>query len=134
MKALLLGVPLFLLCFPTDQVIARSVQSPNKGVAQIVIGAKASELERYASKELQRYLYQLSGTLPDITIEPKSLDRPTFMIGQTRTNSIIARLASTRQVDVSPSDPGPQGYVLKKTIVNNQPVLVIAGSDEVGCL
>jgi hypothetical protein len=134
MKALLISMLLFSACFDSNAVAAQTTRPPKNGVAQIVIGTKASQLERYASKELQRYLYQLSGTLPDIRTEPKSLDRPTFIIGQTRTNSIIARLASTCQVGVSPSDPGPQGYVLKRTLVNNQPALIIAGSDEVGCL
>jgi hypothetical protein len=134
MKALLISVLLCSACFVPGTVAAQTARPSKKGSAQIVIGAKASELERYASKELQRYLYQLSGTLPEIQTEPKSLDRPTFIIGQTRTNAIIAKLASTHQVEVSPSDPGPQGYVLKKTTVNNQLAFVIAGSDEVGCL
>gem|GEM_PF-3648060 len=119
MKALLISVLLCSACFVPDTVAAQTARPSKKGDAQIVIGAKASELERYASKELQRYLYQLSGTLPEIQTEPKNLDRPTFIIGQTRTNAIIAKLASTHQVEVSPSDPGPQGYVLKKTTVNN---------------
>lgn len=99
-----------------------------------MIGEKASELERYAAQELQRYLYQLTSDVVEIRTKVKSIDKPTFVIGQTRTNSIIAKLATTHQVNVSPSDPGPQGYVLKKTSVDSQPVLVIAGSDDVGSL
>ena len=33
--------------------------------AIIVIGTKATAVEHYAAKELQRYLYQLSATLPE---------------------------------------------------------------------
>ncbi|MCX6134280.1 MAG: carbohydrate-binding protein [Ignavibacteriales bacterium] len=134
MKALLISALLVSICFDSTLVSAQIAKATKSDAVRIVIGAKASELERFASKELQRYLYQLSGTLPEIRTDSKSLDCPTFIIGQTRTNSIVARLASTHQVEVSPSDPGPQGYVLKKTLVNKQPALVIAGSDEVGCL
>ncbi|MDP2886715.1 MAG: carbohydrate-binding protein [Ignavibacteria bacterium] len=134
MKALLISMLLFLTAFVSDSSMAQTARPSKQGIAHIVIGSKASELERYASKELQRYLYQLSGTLPEIRTDPRNLDRPSFIIGQTRTNPIVAKLASTHQVEVSPSDPGAQGYVLKRTFVNSQPVLVIAGSDEVGCL
>ncbi|TSA24684.1 carbohydrate-binding protein [bacterium] len=134
MNAFLSSVLLFSTVFGSDTALAQITRSPTNGDAQIVIGAKASELERYASKELQRYLYQLSGTLPEIRTDPKSLDSPSFIIGQTRTNSIVAMLASTHQVEVSPTDPGPQGYMLKKTNLNRQTVIVIAGSDEAGCL
>ena len=47
----------------------------------IYVGTNASELERYAAAELQRYLYQLSGTLPVIRSgQPDGL-RNTFVIG-----------------------------------------------------
>ena len=134
MRTFSICILLSAVCLISETATAQSAKSRNSTIAQIVIGAKASELEQYAAKELQRYLYQLSGTLPQITPDSKNLNAPTFLVGQTRTNSLIAKLALSRQVEVSPSDPGPQGYVLKKTLVNNQPVLVIAGSDEVGCL
>lgn len=119
---------------PLPSATAQSVGPPQHTSGEILIGAKASGLERYAAKELQRYLYQISGTLLAIRTNVKEVSKPSFVIGQPQTNAILSRLLSTHQVDISPTDPGPQGYVLKKTDLNRQPVIVIAGSDEVGCL
>jgi hypothetical protein len=100
----------------------------------IIIGTQASDLEQYAAKELQRYLYQLSGTFLEIRRAQKDFAKPCFIIGQTQTNPIIAQLASKGAISASATDPGPQGYVLKKLLFPQGPAIVIAGSDESGCL
>jgi len=101
---------------------------------QIIIGAKASQLEQYAAKELQRYLYQITGTWLEITKGVKELKVPSFVIGAAESNPAIRRLIAEGHLAVSSEDPGPQGYVLKRLEVNKRPVIAIAGSDEIGCL
>jgi hypothetical protein len=102
--------------------------------AQIVVGSAASEMERYAAKELQRYLYQISGTLPEIRTNVTTFRHPSFLIGQPKSNAAIAKLVKERMIAISPSDPGPQGYLLKTIKSNGQRIVIIVGGDETGCL
>ena len=101
---------------------------------EIVVGRHASAMEQYAAAELQRYLYQLSRTLLQIKAETAGDRQPALVVGQVRTNSLLERLAAAGQLKVSEKEPGPQGYVLKRLAVEGRPLLVIAGSDAVGCL
>jgi hypothetical protein len=119
---------------------------------QILLGPNASPIEQYAARELQRYLYQVSGSLLTIeTAKPeRALSGLVFLLGTRDSNPLIARLAETGQVQTTAADPGPQGYVLKKAgqasrLTNpagtlgrarrlTYDTLVIAGSDEAGCL
>jgi hypothetical protein len=100
-------------------------------------------MEQYAARELQRYLYQVSGSFLAIeTAKPDgTLSGQVFLLGTRESNPLIARLAEEAQIQISASDPGPQSYVLKKVgqasrlpKSNATEILVIAGSDEVGCL
>ena len=109
-------------------------RSPERNQAQIVVGSKASEMERYAAKELRRYLYQVSGTFLEIRPDVKNITHPSFVIGLPESNPAIAKLLTTRKIEISPLNPGPQGYVLKKIETDGHTIIVIAGSDEVGCL
>ena len=79
-----------------------------------MIGAKATSIEHYAARELQRYLYQLSATLPEIAFATDNRRGPVFLLGRAETNPAIQRLVDAGQRTVFDKDPGPQGYVLKK--------------------
>ncbi len=98
----------------------------------IVIGQNAPAMEQYAARELQRYIYQVSGSLLAIETAPPGggPSGRVLLLGTRDSNPLIAKLAGEGQVQISATDPGPQGYVLK----NYGETLVIAGSDEVGCL
>src|SRR4051812_30882798 len=74
---------------------------------QIIVGATAPSLEQYAAKELQRYLYERTGTLLPINNDSASIDRPTFVIGQANTNSKISDFVTAGLFTVSSTDPGP---------------------------
>jgi hypothetical protein len=101
---------------------------------QILVGAKASTMEVYAAKELQRYLYQISGTQLELRRGEEKIRHPSFLLGRPESNPLVGRLVAAGQVPVSGEDPGPEGYVLKKISLGGQPVIVIAGADDVGCL
>ncbi len=93
-------------------------------------------IEQYAARELQRYLYQLSGGLPAIETAKQDtpLVGPAFLIGRAADHPLIARLIAEGTIKVSQGDPGAQGYVLKTLPANGKPALAIVGGDEVGCL
>ena len=127
--------PLASLPWPA-QLPARGAERP-----AFVIGQNASAMEQYAARELQRYLYQVSDSfLPIETAKPGGkLSGRVFLLGTRESNPLIAELADEGQVQISASDPGPQGYVLKKAgqasrLPSPAETLVIAGSDAVGCL
>lgn len=100
----------------------------------IIIGRNASAKEMYAARELQRYIYQLTGSLLSICNDSDSSSKGAFVIGQVSTNSLIKKLADTEALKISGSDPGPEGYVVKKLHIRDGDAIVIAGSDESGCL
>jgi hypothetical protein len=105
-----------------------------KGGGLIIVGADAPQMEQYAAKELQRYIYQLSGTWLKVSSDLQEINQPSFIIGQPGTRSTLRELISAGSLKVSATDPGPQGYVLKKLTIEGRPMIVIAGSDGVGCL
>src|ERR1022692_4450407 len=78
----------------------------------IVIGANASALEHYAARELQRYLYQVSGSFLAIETARSEEKRSgqVFLLGTRESNPLIAKLADEGQIQISATDPGPQGY------------------------
>ena len=102
----------------------------------IIIGKNASSIEQYAARELQRYIYKITGTLLAVeTVEPDGKPLGSvFLLGRRESNPLIARLADGGQIQISTKEPGPQGYILKKLTGDGAATLVIAGSDEVGCL
>jgi hypothetical protein len=122
------------LAFCLAPLIASGQSKQSKSPVQIILGSTASEMERYAAKELQRYLYQISGTLPSISTNTASVSKPSFVVGMMSSNPLLAKLVKNGLLSISQSDPGPQGYVLKRTESGGVPVMAIAGSDEVGCL
>ena len=104
---------------------------------QITIGEQATPLETYAARELQRYLYQISGTFLEINKAAGNVSKPPsgFILGQRATNPAIELLANQGRLGISPADPGPQGYVLKKiNMPSGGETIVIAGSDAAGSM
>ena len=102
---------------------------------QIVVGNDAPEMEKYAARELQRYLYEISGTLlPIKTDNEAAIDKTSLVVGQSKTNTKINDFMTAGKFTVGPNDPGEQGYVLKRFTYNDQEVLAIAGSDMTGVL
>src|SRR5664279_5398894 len=83
-------------------VSVTQVAGVDKG-ARILVGQNASAMEQYAARELQRYLYQVSGSLlPVETARPES--KPSgqvFVLGTSRSNPLVARLAEEGQVQIS---------------------------------
>ncbi len=102
--------------------------------AQIVVPRRASDKESYAASELQRYLYQLTGQLLPISNDSARINETAIFVGRAGNHSHIDALVENGEITVSADDPGPQGYVLKNTTYRNYPVLVIAGSDDVGVM
>lgn len=92
-----------------------------------------TNMENYAAKELARYLHTLTGTLPSITTNTITTNGNYFIIGRPG-HAAIDQLISDGHINMSPTNPGPQGYLLKKIQRGNQSILVIAANDTTGVL
>jgi len=99
---------------------------------RIVIADGASELEQYAAKELERYLYQLSGVRLEIG-SAWPAEGPCFIIS--RVDRLVSRRpAGAKRWIATADDLGPQGYVLRKVEWAGNDAILIGGGDAVGCL
>ena len=95
----------------------------------IVIGSQ-SEAERLATIDLQRYLAQVTGVVPQQTDAAawQSRPLPAIVIGTAAANPLLAETAEARQ------DLGAQGYVLGNTTLSGQNVVIAAGQTELGAV
>ena len=114
----------------TRAISRESVRNPRAATAVIVVGERAPELEQYAARELQKYLYQVSGELLPVQSDARTPAASAFIVGQPTTNRAIARLTARGIFSVTSDDPGPEGYALKTTESNRHPLLAITGSDQ----
>ncbi len=89
---------------------------------RIVISPKATDIENYAALELQRYLYQVTGEILEISAGQEKIKSGSFILGQRATHPQIEKLISEQA--------GPQGYILRRVKDN----IIIAGSDPEGVL
>lgn len=102
--------------------------------AQIISGSSGSAIEEYAVKELQRYMYQLSGKWLEIIPDSVSCDDPVFIVGYPASNKLIAEFDEKEMIRL-PATPGEeQGYILKTIERKGKSCLIIAGQSEIGVL
>ena len=98
---------------------------------QIILGEEATDIEQYAARELQKYLYQLTGVTASIA-EPAQIEEgDRFILGQSATNQLIAQAGQDGTMTLPQQE---QGYALKTVESDSSSTLYIAGSDETGVL
>ncbi len=91
---------------------------------RILLDDDAGEMQEYAAKELQKYLYQLFGTwLPIMDLDADTDVSHAFVLG-TKEDA-----ASLKPIEAEIESIGEQGYVLKKS-----DTLYIGGHDDAGLL
>ena len=103
----------------------------SKGQAVIVWGPAATEIEKHAAAELQRYVQAVTGaSLPIISTDEAAGggDRAWVLIGRAETNPAIASLVQAGKISLSAENPGLDGFVIQSTAVEGRPVLVLGGS------
>ena len=92
---------------------------------RILLDDDAGEMQEYAAKELQKYLYQLFGTwLPIMDLDADTDVSHAFVLG-TKEDA-----ASLKPIEAEIESIGEQGYVLKKS----EDTLYIGGHDDAGLL
>ena len=113
-----------------------SCKQNNKGevsVKSIVIGVNATEMEKYAAQELQRYFYQMSDeVLPIITDEQaqsQTQSKEAYIIGKKETNKRVSQYITDENNGL-----GAQGYTLKTFADGGNTAMIISAIDDEGCL
>lgn len=125
------------LAVHADGAVKADVKTVHFATAAIVAGEKATDLERLAAKEVQRYLYRISGTVLPLVGENawrQESKRPTILVGTPQANAVLAAVAASAGIDASPAALGDQGFVIKAAEAKGRPVAVIAAATPVGVL
>ncbi len=102
----------------------------------IVIGERASWLERHAAEELQVYVERMSGaTLPLLTEgEVAENDRPVVLIGRADSCVLLQQMIERGLLHLSPDTPGEDGFIIRTVNERGRDWLVLGGSNERGAL
>ena len=102
-----------------------------KPAAVIVIGEKATRIERHAAQELAKYVRAMSGArLPVVREAQKAAARNRILIGRPETNGAIARLCGQGSLRLSPDYPGGDGFVVRAESSTRGGWLVLGGSSD----
>ncbi len=102
--------------------------------AAIVPGDKATDLEKLAAREVQRYLYRISGTLLPLAASKGQPQRPLIVLGTRESNKLVAQWAAGGSIAAGQEVLGDQGFAVKALEVEGRRVVVIAAATPVGVL
>jgi Glycosyl hydrolase family 67 N-terminus len=122
-------VSLFFCIALNLSVLAQKTNNP-----AIKIKSGTSFLEQMASKELVRYIYLRTGTIPET--QKNSTDKfsnPTIIIGS-KNEPLIKKYTNESKITEKVESLKPQQYFLKTISLKNEKIVVIIGGDELGAL
>jgi len=125
---ILFSVPFFL--FASCHIKQSSPAEGNRDSVAIIISPEADNQEKLAAKEVRRYIYLRTGTLPEIQAGDDLTAKGNLILIANKDHSIIKGINSLSGA-ASLKD---QQYILKTVSDNNRKILVIAGGDSIGTL
>jgi len=104
--------------------------------AAVVVGAKASEPERYGAERLRGLVARRFKRQLPILAEGEAKDavRQAILVGQRPTNAWLDRLCREKGFDLSAETPGQDGFIIEVADDGGRQVIVIGGSDERGAI
>ena len=106
------------------------------GSAAIVVGAKACEPERYAAERLQGLIARRFKQRLPIVAEGTVGEavKQAIVLGQRTTNAWLDRLCREKHIDLNPTSPGHDAFVIEMVQDAGRQVIVIGGSDPRGVI
>ncbi|MGO8746787.1 MAG: LamG-like jellyroll fold domain-containing protein [Thermoguttaceae bacterium] len=134
---LIVPVVVLAACRPGATSAQKSEAKWNFASAKIVCGEKADSLERLAAREVQRYLYRISGTFLPLTgpsIAKSEPQRPLILIGTARSNSLIAAAVQQGRVAAAKETLGDQGFAVKRIVMEGRPQVIVTAATPIGVL
>lgn len=102
--------------------------------AAIMIGAKASEPERYAAEQLQTLIARRFGLRLPIRVEGSAGAnlKQIILLGQ-RTSSVkLDKICREKQLDLGPAAPGLDGFIVEMVEEGGLQTILVGGSDPRG--
>ena len=116
--------------------LGRSVTLETSGRAAIVVGAKATDPERYAAEYLQTQIqrrFRRKLAIHDESDVPTDV-RQVLLLGQTDTNAWLGRLCVDHKIDLNGNSPGHDGFILRCLDDGKQQVVLVGGSNPRGVI
>jgi|GEM_PF-2045881 len=97
---------------------------------QILVAAPQKPAEELALVDLQRYLAQAGGEVPQVVTprQWRAHPQPAVILGTPQSNPLL------RELGLNLKDLGPQGYSLANASLRSQPVVVAAGVESDGAV
>ncbi len=114
----------------------RTLTLETPGVAAIVVGAKATEPERYAAEQLQTQIERRFKRKLPISLEtdiPVGA-RQVLLLGQVDTNGLLAELCKKHKIELSADSPGHDGFVIRFLDDGPRQVVLIGGGNPRGVI
>ncbi|MDD2708813.1 MAG: alpha-N-acetylglucosaminidase TIM-barrel domain-containing protein [Verrucomicrobiae bacterium] len=104
-------------------------------LAVILLGEKATFIERHAAGELAKYVEKATGARLEITSNRAGLNAKNIvLLGRAETHPMMAEFAANGLCDLSPERPGLDGFVIKTVAREGRNYLLIGGSMDRGAL
>jgi hypothetical protein len=95
-----------------------------------IVAGRQSQAEQLATIDLQRYLAQVTGVVPQC-VAPQAWQarpEPAIILGTLAGNPLLAQIAAARQI------PGGEGYLLANATLAGRPVVIAVAQSEAGAV
>ncbi len=114
----------------------RTVPLAGPDAMAIVVGDKALETERYAAQRLQELLQRRFKMRLPIVAEGELKDtmRQVILLGQRSTNGLLDTICQKQKLDLSPTSPGHDGFLIEMVERDGRQIVVIGGSNARGVM
>ncbi|MDZ7617541.1 MAG: alpha-glucuronidase family glycosyl hydrolase [Patescibacteria group bacterium] len=116
--------------------LGRTVTLQAADAAAIVVGKNASETEHYAAERLQELLERRFKLQLPILAEDDVKDnvRQVILLGQRSTNELLDAICREQKLDLSPTSPGHDGFLIEVVEQAGRQMFVIGGSNARGVM
>jgi hypothetical protein len=102
--------------------------------AAIVVGAHASQPERYSAERLAGHIERRFGHRPPVCVEGQEPAGQLIVLGCRNAHAALNRICRENQIALTPSSPGEDGFVIEFVGSAEQPTMVIGGSNPRGAI
>jgi hypothetical protein len=103
--------------------------------AAIVLGTRATPQDRIGAEQINARLADLGAPpLPVVGAREAPAAGTRILLGTPESSDALAAALDARRIQVTPGDPGPQGYIVDFAFGPNGAEVLLAGSDAQGAL
>jgi len=117
----------------TVLLIASTCKAASAAQVKVVFGAKATQPEKNAARDLSADIARVCGSSPKFVSDTEWMKTKnnkktiSFIVGTPETNAAVKQLVSEGKIEVSATTPGPEAFVIQP--MSKSRTVVISGSD-----